>query len=182
MDPSVSVILPTYNESDTIAGTIDRVLDALDDFLTTGDYELVIAENGSTDNTESIVEEIAERDDRVWWRSYPREGRGNALSQIIPEVNGETIAYMDVDLATDLRHLEQLIDGVRTEGYDIVTGSRYLANSDAGRKPKRLVASKGFNSLTRVVLRSNLEDHQCGFKAFDRTAILELLPSIRDEH
>jgi hypothetical protein len=88
----------------------------------------------------------------------------------------------DTDLATDMAHLEELIEAVRSGEYDLATGSRRMAESDAARPAKRDIPSAGFNGLVRLFLRSDLMDHQCGFKAFDREAMLELLDETQDRH
>jgi uncharacterized membrane protein YbhN (UPF0104 family) len=90
--------------------------------------------------------------------------------------------YFDTDLATDMAHLEQLVESVRTEGYDVATGSRRVPGEEQARDPERGVASTGYNTLVRLVLRSPLYDHQCGFKVFDREALFDLLDDVQDDH
>lgn len=92
------------------------------------------------------------------------------------------LCYIDVDLATDMKHLEQLFRAVTTEGYDFATGSRMMPESDSKRPFKREFASRGYNFLVRFFLRSKLYDHQCGFKAFRREALFELLGEIKNQH
>jgi uncharacterized protein (TIRG00374 family) len=87
-----------------------------------------------------------------------------------------------VDLATDMRYLEKLVRAVSTDGYDFATGSRMMRKSDAKRPFKREFASRGYNFLVRLFLRSKLYDHQCGFKAFRREALFELIDEIENEH
>lgn len=92
------------------------------------------------------------------------------------------LCYIDVDLATDMKYLEKLVRAVSTEGYDFATGSRMMPESDAKRPFKREFASRGYNFLVRLFLRSKLYDHQCGFKAFRRKALFELLDEIENQH
>jgi hypothetical protein len=92
------------------------------------------------------------------------------------------LAYIDVDLATDMQHLRELIDAIRIEGFDIATGSRMMPQSNVKRPLLRELASKGFNLLTRLLLKSKLHDHQCGFKSFKRTSLLNILDDIEDKH
>jgi len=86
-----------------------------------------------------------------------------------------------VDLATDLRHLDELVGAIRS-GSDIATGSRLLPSSEVVRTGGRELASRGYNTLVRAILGSRVHDHQCGFKAFNRGRILPLLPSVRATH
>jgi uncharacterized protein (TIRG00374 family) len=179
----VSVVLPAYNEADTIERTVSVTLETLDSFLPAGTYEVIVAEDGCDDETPAIATRLADEDTRVRHiHSDRRLGRGGALEYAFERAAGETLVYFDTDLATDMRHLEELVESIRTEGYDVATGSRWMPENRADRPPKRGIPSFGYNTLVRTVLRSELRDHQCGFKAFDRTALAALLPAVGDEH
>lgn len=105
------------------------------------------------------------------------------LDKQIDEIReGEILAYVDVDLATDLKHLEELINAIKEEGYDFSTGSRMLKESDVNRSFTRLIASETFNALTRFLLKSDIKDHQCGFKAFRRGPLFDILDDVKDNH
>ena len=179
----VSVVLPAYNEEDTLESTVGETLDALAGFLPAGTFEVVIAEDGCTDRTPDIAARLTDEDDRVQHvHSADRLGRGKALERAFELADGEVVAYFDTDMATDMRHLEELIETVRTDEADVVTGSRWVPGHEADRPMNRSIPSRGFNTLTRLVLRSTLRDHQCGFKAFDREALLAILEDVEDEH
>jgi len=182
-DIEVSVVLPAYNEEDTIEQTVVVTLDALAEFLPTGTFEVIVAEDGCDDGTPEIATRLAETDERVRHvHSDDRLGRGGALEFAFERAEGETLVYFDTDLATDMRHLEELVESVRSGEYDVSTGSRWLPENRADRPPKRGIPSLGFNTLVRTVLRSDLRDHQCGFKAISRTAFEQLGPQVKDEH
>jgi uncharacterized protein (TIRG00374 family) len=179
----VSVVLPAYNEADTLSDTVGITLETLDGFLPEGSYEVLVAEDGCEDETPEIATRLAEEDTRVRHvHSDERLGRGGALERAFRAADGETLAYFDTDLATDMRHLEELVESVRSDGYDLATGSRWIAGEEADRPPKRGVPSKWYNRFVRLFLRSGLRDHQCGFKAFDREALLSLLDDVEDDH
>jgi uncharacterized protein (TIRG00374 family) len=180
---SVSVVLPAYNEAATIRTTVETTLATLSAFLPDDEFEVIVAEDGCEDRTPEIVDEMAAADDRVrHCHSDERLGRGGALERAFRASYGDTLVYFDTDLATDMRHLEELVESVRTEGYDVVTGSRWMAGNVADRPAKRGVPSRVYNGLTRLFLRSDLRDHQCGFKAFDREALFALLDDVQDRH
>ncbi len=80
-----------------------------------------------------------------------------------------------------MKHLRELVQSIR-DGYDFATGSRMLPESDVKRPLKRGIASKGFNFLTRLMLGSKLQDHQCGFKSFKREPLFLLLDEVKDTH
>jgi uncharacterized protein (TIRG00374 family) len=182
-DIEVSVVLPAYNEEDTIEQTVVVTLETLADFLPTGTFEVIVAEDGCEDRTPEIATRMAETDDRVRHvHSDERLGRGGALEYAFERAEGETLVYFDTDLATDMRHLEELVESIRSGEYDVATGSRWLPENRAERPAKRGVPSMGFNTLVRTILRSDLRDHQCGFKAISRTAFEQLGPAVQDEH
>jgi uncharacterized membrane protein YbhN (UPF0104 family) len=182
-DVEVSVVLPAYDEEGSIEETVRVSLATLADFLPEGSFEVIVAEDGCSDRTPEIAARMAREDPRVRHvHSDERLGRGGALERAFRAARGGTLVYYDTDLATDMTHLEELVESVRTEGYDVATGSRRMPGQRQPRETERGVASDGYNTLVRLVLRSSLRDHQCGFKAFDREALSALLPAVRDEH
>jgi uncharacterized protein (TIRG00374 family) len=183
MSVEVSVVLPAYNEERTIESTVQTTLATLAEFLPEGSYEVIVAEDGCEDRTPEIVSRLAAEDERIrHFHSDERLGRGGALERAFEAGDGETLVYFDTDLATDMRHLEELVESVRSEGYDVATGSRWLPDNVAERPAKRGIPSRVFNTLTRVFLPSELRDHQCGFKSFDREALFAILPYVKDDH
>lgn len=181
MKYEVTVIIPAYNENGTIKNTVESTRRMLQGITSSG--EIIIAEDGSKDGTREAAEEIARTSLNIrFLSSKERLGRGRALSRAIKEAEGEVICYIDADLATDMSHLAQLIDAIRYEDYDFVTGSRLLPSSDVVRSMTRSLASRGYNTMVRLLLGSKLYDHQCGFKAFKRTSIMRILDSVKDRH
>jgi uncharacterized membrane protein YbhN (UPF0104 family) len=179
----VSVVLPAYNEADSIETTVRTTLDTLAAFLPDGAFEVVVAEDGCEDETPEIASRLAAEDDRVrHFHSDERLGRGGALNAAFRDARGDTLVYFDTDLATDMRHLEELVESVRSDGYDVATGSRWIPGQQAERPAKRGIPSRGFNLAVRTLLGSELRDHQCGFKAFSREAFESLAGDVEDEH
>jgi glycosyltransferase involved in cell wall biosynthesis len=176
----VSVVIPVFNDREALETAIPRsvaVLEEIDER-----FEIIIAEDGSTDGSAEVVRAYSGNDPRVrLLHSDERLGRGKALNRAFLEANGPVICYYDVDLATDLAHVRTLISAIR-EGYDISTGSRLLPESRIIRSGGREIASRGYNFLVRSILRSRVHDHQCGFKGFNRDRLLALIPSVKDTH
>ncbi len=182
-DIEVSIVLPAYNEEDTIERTVSVTLDTLETFLPVDSFEVIVAEDGCDDRTPDIATRMANEDDRVRHiHSDERLGRGGALEYAFERARGGTLVYFDTDLATDMHHLEELVESVRSGEYDVATGSRWLDENRADRPAKRGIPSLGYNTLVRTILRSDLKDHQCGFKAFSRAAFETLGPKVEDEH
>ncbi|WP_292519926.1 dolichyl-phosphate beta-glucosyltransferase [Methanoculleus sp.] len=177
----VSAVLPVYNDLAALRTAIPRSLERLE-AIAPGRFELIVAEDGSTDGSTEFVREYEARDPRVrLLHSDERLGRGRALNRAFAAAAGSIVCYYDVDLATDMQHLAELVDAVR-DGNDIATGSRLLPDSNITRSGGREIASRGYNLLVRTILRSSLYDHQCGFKAFRRDRLLSLLPSVTADH
>ena len=166
----VSVVLPAYNEVEYLEPAVTQVTQALTDIGYP--FEVIIAEDGSTDGTDKKAAELAQTYPHV--RHIHREkrlGRGTALNNAFRQSSGEVLVYMDLDLATDLKSLKPLVEAITIEGYDLATGSRLLSESQVERSRRRDFSSKSYNFLVRQILGSKLHDHQCGFKAFKREAV-----------
>ena len=177
----VSIILPAYNEVDYLYPAVEKITETLNQF--TNSYEIIIAEDGSTDGTAERAEELANK--YQWVKHIHRDqrlGRGTALKNAFKQSSGQVITYMDLDLATDLCYLKPLVETITTEGYDFSTGSRMLKESTAQRTFRRSLSSKTYNFLVRRILGSKLKDHQCGFKAFKREPLLNILDEVEATH
>jgi len=177
----LSVVLPAYNEVSYLHLAVEKTTQTLNSL--TDAYEIIIAEDGSTDGTAECAQKLTQ--------TYPqlrhihrtqRLGRGMALNNAFEQSHGEILVYMDLDLATDLKYLKPLIQAISVEGYDFTTGSRMMPQSKANRSLSRGFSSQTYNFLVRHMLGSKLKDHQCGFKAFKREPLLELLGKVEAKH
>ncbi|MBN2733321.1 MAG: glycosyltransferase [Methanomicrobiaceae archaeon] len=176
----VSAVLPVFNDRVSLEKAIPKSIEILEEI--TDSFELIVAEDNSTDHSRELVEEWEIKDPRIiLLHSDDRQGRGKALKNAFSRAHGEIVCYYDVDLATGMEHLKELIDSVRN-GADISTGSRLMPESDIVRTRDREIASRGFNFIVRLVLKSRLYDHQCGFKAFNKESLMKLLPSVYSTH
>ncbi|MDK2974401.1 MAG: glycosyltransferase AglD [Methanofollis sp.] len=176
----VSVILPAYNDRPALEQAIPASIAALATITDT--FEVIVAEDGSTDGSAAYIQEWHERDPRVrLLHADERLGRGRALNRAITAARYGIVCYYDVDLATDLAHLPELVGAIR-DGADIATGSRLMPDSRIVRSGGREIASRGYNGLVRTFLGSRLHDHQCGFKGFRKDRILTLIPEIQAPH
>jgi glycosyltransferase involved in cell wall biosynthesis len=177
----VSVVFPAYNEADALEAAVEKVTKALNEFARS--YEVIIAEDGSTDGTDKLAAALAEKYPFVKHiHGEKRLGRGIALKNAFKQSSGEVLVYMDLDLATDLKHLRALVGAVESEGYDFATGSRMLPESNVERSGTRNIASKTYNFMVRALLGSKVKDHQCGFKAFRREPLMQLLDEVGAGH
>ena len=179
-ETDVTAIIPVYNDRNALELAIPRSVGVLSTI--SDNFELVIAEDGSNDGSRELAERYGQQDHRIrLLHSDERLGRGRALNRAITESKGTIVCYYDVDLATDMRHLPELIGAIRS-GSDLATGSRLMPESDIKRTGGREIASRTYNFLVRVILGSSVHDHQCGFKAFNKERILPVIPEIRSAH
>ncbi|MDD1695548.1 MAG: glycosyltransferase family 2 protein [Methanoregula sp.] len=179
-EPEVTVIIPVYNDHRSLELAIPKSVELLSRI--TNGFELVIAEDGSNDGSEELVRRYEQKDPRIrLLHSDERLGRGKALTRAIYQSRGKIVCYYDVDLATDMQHLPELIDAIR-KGADVATGSRLMQGSDIVRTEGREIASRSYNFLVRLFLGSRCFDHQCGFKAFNKESLLNVLPEIHSDH
>jgi glycosyltransferase involved in cell wall biosynthesis len=177
----VSIIFPAYNEVNYLSEAVEKTIVELE--LFTASYEIIIAEDGSTDGTAELAEALTRKNPNIKHiHRDERLGRGKALNNAFKQSNGEVLVYMDLDLATDIKHLKSLVEAVTVEGYDFATGSRMLPESKVERTLRRSISSKTYNWLVRRMLGSKLRDHQCGFKAFRREPALQLINEVDAHH
>ncbi len=178
--PAIAAVIPVYNDRKALEHAIPVSLQYLGEI--TPDFELIIAEDGSTDGSADLVRETSRQDPRVrLLHSDERLGRGRALNRAFRETSAPIVLYYDVDLATSMEHLRKLVSAIQ-EGYDIATGSRLLPDSRIRRTGGREFASRGYNFLVRSVLRSRLHDHQCGFKSFRRDRVILVAEKVQERH
>ncbi|MEM4272073.1 MAG: glycosyltransferase family 2 protein [Candidatus Bilamarchaeaceae archaeon] len=173
----VSIIIPIYNGE----VHIEKALRSLGEIMAGTAYELIIAEDGSTDKTPEILEKLRPEFSRMRILfSKTRLGKGKSLSQAILASKGEICLYMDVDAASGLSGIPTAINAM--ESADIVSGSRLFPGAKVSRSLTREIFSRGYNLLIRILFGSKLHDHQCGFKALRREKITPLLPLVKDTH
>jgi glycosyltransferase involved in cell wall biosynthesis len=177
----VNVTIPVYNEEAKIAGSIGRLVSLLES-TRIFDYEVVIADNGSTDATLSIATELSKRYSRVQVDHLERFGRGRALKQVWRASSADVLSYMDVDLSTDLAAWASLVEPLATGRYDLATGSRLLSASRTSRSCKRECISRAYNYLVKEMFHTRFSDAQCGFKAITQRAARKLLPMVEDDN
>ncbi|MCK9579648.1 MAG: glycosyltransferase family 2 protein [Methanoregula sp.] len=176
----VTAIIPVFNDRASLTKALPSSIETLSRI--TQQFEIIVAEDGSSDGSAELVRVFSKKDPRIrLLHSDIRLGRGRALNRAITDAKGEIICYYDVDLATNMQHLSELVTAIRN-GAEISTGSRLLPSSDTVRTGGREIASRSYNFLVRLILGSRIYDHQCGFKGFRRDSIRPILPTIQSDH
>jgi hypothetical protein len=178
--PDIEIVVPVYNEERVLAQSIYRLHRFLGHRLPFA-WRIVIADNASSDLTPEIGRRLADRLPNVTYLRLDQKGRGRALRAAWSRSQARVVAYMDVDLSTDLRALLPLVAPLLSGHSQLAVGSRLCRGARVTRGRKREFISRSYNRLLRLVLRARFSDAQCGFKAVRRDVVAELLPAIRDE-
>ncbi len=177
---SLDVVIPVYNEQ----GDLGRAVQRLHSYLSISlpySFCITIADNASTDATPAIADELAASLPGVSVLHLAQKGRGRALKAAWLQSDAAVLAYMDVDLSTDLAALLPLIAPLLTGHSDLAIGTRLAHGSRVVRGPKREFISRSYNQILRRTLAARFSDAQCGFKAIRGDVARELLPLIQDD-
>jgi glycosyltransferase involved in cell wall biosynthesis len=171
MKITVDIVIPVLNEEETISANIVTIVNFCEVTLHDKyDYKIIIADNGSTDQTPMLAKELeAQFSQKVVYHKVARKGVGLALKSAWSASKSLLVGYMDLDMATDLRHLPEALNALINNGADIVYGSRLHKKSQViGRTMKREVTSRIFNAIVKNYLGTSFSDGMCGFKFLKR--------------
>ena len=175
----VDIVVPVRNEEHDLAPSVRRLVSHLrEGFPFTA--RVTIADNGSTDGTWAIADRLARDLDEVRAVRMEQPGRGRALRAVWSQSDAEVLAYMDVDLSTDLNALLPLVAPLLSGHSDVAIGSRLARGSRVIRGPKRELISRCYNMLLHTCMGARFSDAQCGFKAIRRDQARALLPLTQD--
>jgi glycosyltransferase involved in cell wall biosynthesis len=178
--PVLDVVVPVYNEEKDLEPSVRR----LDAYLTETfpyPYRVTIADNASTDRTAEVAYRLTGELPTVDYVHMAQKGRGRALKRTWSSSDAAVLAYMDVDLSTDLAALFPLVAPLITGHSDVAIGSRLSRRSRVVRGAKREFISRSYNLILRGTLAAHFSDAQCGFKAIRADVAEQLLPMVKDD-
>lgn len=173
----ISLILPVHNEEGNLKDNFLKIYKAVSML---GDFEIIIAEDGSTDRTLEIARRYSKMKNVKLLSDNKRAGKGRAIKNGIGIAKGSIIGFMDIDLAVPLRYLNEAVEHVR-DGSVFVIGNRYGKSHGTERSVKRLVESVSYNMFVKLLFGSKVRDHQCGFKFWSSDFIKKEIKEIRDD-
>ncbi|MFD5428564.1 glycosyltransferase [Streptomyces sp. NPDC127084] len=177
--PVLDVVIPVYNEEKDIEGCVRRLREHLVRTFPY-DFRITVADNASTDRTPEIAARLSREIAEVSLFRLELKGRGRALRTVWGASDAPVLAYMDVDLSTDLNALFPLVAPLISGHSDLAIGTRLAGGSRVVRGPKREFISRAYNQILRRSLSARFSDAQCGFKAIRREVAQVLLPLIQD--
>jgi putative flippase GtrA len=163
---------------------LESSLRHLHDYLTMSfpySFRITVAENASTDGTVEVARRMAQELPGIELRVLPDPGRGRALRTSWLASDAAVLAYMDVDLSTDLAALLPLVAPLITGHSDLAIGSRLSPSARVVRGTKREFISRTYNLLLHGTRTTTASDAQCGFKAIRADVAERLLPLVEDD-
>jgi glycosyltransferase involved in cell wall biosynthesis len=179
--PELEIVIPVYNERTALEGSVRR----LHGFLRHSGFpfssRIVIADNASDDGTLQIARRLSYELPCVDAIHLRAKGRGRALRAAWSDGDAHVLAYMDVDLSTDLNALLPLVAPLISGHSDVAIGTRLARGAQVTRSLRRELISRAYNRLLRLALRARFSDAQCGFKAIRADVARTLVPQIKDE-
>lgn len=166
-----------YNEVKMIRKCVREVDEAVKSFSSS--YEIIIAEDGSTDGTDIIAEHLADNNPRLKHLHSPvRLGKGRAIKNALCIAKGETIVFLDADLATNLEYLQRIVIAAK-QCRGMALGSRLVSGSKVRRPVSRTLFCLIYNTLVRMLFFNGVRDHQCGFKALNHELATALMDKVK---
>ena len=175
----LDIVIPVYNEERDLPGSVRRLHEFLVDEVPYP-ARITLADNASTDATLEVARRLAAELPDVDVIHLEAKGRGGALHAAWTSSTATVVAYMDVDLSTDLTALMPLVAPLISGHSDVAIGSRLSASSRVVRGPKREFVSRSYNLILRSMLGARFSDAQCGFKAMRADVARQILPLVAD--
>ncbi|MFD4241284.1 glycosyltransferase [Streptomyces sp. NPDC058525] len=178
-EPVLDVVIPVFNEEEDLGPCVRRLHEHLTRTFPYP-FRITVADNASTDRTPEVAGALAEKLAGVRSTRLEEKGRGRALRTVWSGSDAPVLAYMDVDLSTDLNALLPLVAPLISGHSDLAIGTRLARSSRVVRGAKREFVSRAYNLLLRSSLAARFSDAQCGFKAIRREVAERLLPLVED--
>lgn len=177
-----AIIIPMYNEERIIADTLFKVDNFLINNFQPDQYVILAIDNASTDNTGKIINQMMPGIRNLRYLYLDIKGKGNAIKagwETAAAEEIEVFTFMDADLATDLSALPRMISEM--ENCDICIGDRYHRDSQTVRSMQRQLISRAYRLLAQRLLKSNISDFPCGFKAINRKVLHDIVPQVQNK-
>jgi glycosyltransferase involved in cell wall biosynthesis len=176
LEPTYSIVIPAYNESERLSATLDKVLAYVR--AREWDAEVIVVNDGSRDNTADIVRRYAAINPALRLVENPgNRGKGYSVRNGMLNTRGRIVLFSDADLSSPIEEAPKLFEAL-DKGADIAIGSRWLrVETQTQRQPlHRQLFGRIFNLILRLTLGLHFKDTQCGFKAFKQAAVQAIFP------
>tara|TARA_B100001123_G_C14968855_1_gene890779 strand:- start:118 stop:828 length:711 start_codon:yes stop_codon:yes gene_type:complete len=173
----LSIIIPFRNESKNIENTLQKLGDRLKNI----DYELVLVNDFSIDNSFTIVEKQKEMNPKISLYNNDKKGLGRALTLGIEKSKGEAVCIIMADLSDDIEDLKTYYELIQEEGVDAIFGSRFIKGSKVNDYPlRKLILNRIFNYFTKIVFLTQYNDFTNAFKIYKKKSLLKTFPLVSE--
>jgi len=181
-DPYLTVVIPAYNEQRRLPPTVRAVLAHARE--RGWSVEVLVVDDGSTDGTARVTEELAREDPAVRLLALsPNQGKGAAVRAGMLAAQGQYVLFSDADQSTPIAEVDGLLAKLERDGYDLAIGSRAAAGAAVSRSQAwyRKWAGDFFGWATRLLVVRGVADTQCGFKVLTRATAQRVFPQVRSD-
>ena len=177
MSLAISVVMPAFNESRTIIESVSRCLETLDSLSIP--YELIVVDDGSGDNTVTLLESIENQHLKVV-KNFENLGKGASIINGWKKTSGEYVCFLDADLDIDCRGISHFYSRITAIDLpvDIVIGSKTHKDSSVTYPFARRIQSRIFKLIVRVLFGLTIQDTQTGLKMFKKKVLQDCLPYV----
>lgn len=179
----IDILFPVLNEHLRLEKGITRCMEYMQQNIT-DEYQLVIVDNGSTDDTPEIARRLTEKYEQVKYVRINQKGVGIAFKTGIEMTTADIVGYMDIDLSTDLKYLKKTIELFeKCPDLQYINGTRFSENSDTqGRKWYRKITSAGLILILKNEFHMQATDALCGFTFLRSDLAKKLVSECTDDH
>ena len=183
IDTKISIVLPAYNESDVISESVKRLLSEIRKF--SDNYEIIIVNDGSTDDTKGQIIQLSELYPEIRLISYKNnKGKGYAIKKGLLNITGDLVVIMDADLDIHPRqiygYIDKLIDAQKEDSKIAgVIGSKLDKRSKVYFPMKRKIMSYGYYIILKTLFKLDTKDTNTGLKVYDSDLIRKISPILK---
>ncbi|MDO8646844.1 MAG: glycosyltransferase family 2 protein [Candidatus Diapherotrites archaeon] len=178
-NPSVSLVMPAYNEEQRIMKVMPNYYSFLKNNFS--DFEFIIVCNNCSDKTPEIVEKFSRKDKRIIFMNIPRKiGKGGAVIEGFKKASKDLIGFTDADSSTSPEQFCKLLAPIVEKNFDAAVASRALKESIVPKKSiVRVILGRFFSVLVKVLFGLKINDTQCGAKLFRKKPLKGILSSLK---
>lgn len=175
-----SIVIPAYNEADKITATLTQVVSFMRTFAGPSEFEVLVVNDGSKDNTARMVSNYIISNPEVRLIDNPHKGKGPTVYKGIMEAKGNYIYMADADLSTPISEIKKLLLWIKDQNFDIVIASREGTGAQRLNEPLyRHIMGRGFNFIVQALALPGIKDSQCGFKLYKASAAKNVFAKLK---
>jgi glycosyltransferase AglD len=178
----IEFIFPIYNEELILKENSLKLLSFLKKQNYSFDWKIILVINGSNDKSEIIAKTLKQENKEIHYMLIKEKGKGNAIKTYCDKSKADFLVYMDIDLAVSIKSIPGLISSLEKDEYDLVLGSRFLKDSETKRSFIKTIISRTYLFLSRIILKHQFSDLQCGFKGIKKETWEKISPYIQDKN